>query len=111
MAAKFEIKKTSAGKFMFNLKAANGQIVLTSQQYQDKSGAKDGIASVQKCAAKDANYEKKTSAKGEPYFVLLADNREVIGKSEMYSSAKAMEGGIASVKANAPMAAVEDLSA
>ena len=55
--------------------------------------------------------ERKTSVKNEPYFVLKAANHEIIGRSEMDSSASAMENGIASVKANAPGATVTDLTA
>ncbi len=70
MAGKFELKKSNTGQFMFNLKAANNQIVLTSELYRDKASAKDGIESVKKHAGNDADYECKTSSKGESYFVL-----------------------------------------
>lgn len=109
MAGKFELKKSYSGQFMFNLKAANNQIILTSELYRDKAGAQGGIESVKKHAGNEANYERKTSSKGEPYFVLKATNGQVIGKSEMYSSASAMDNGIASVKANTPGATVVDL--
>ncbi len=111
MAGKFELKKTAGGKFVFNLKAANGRIILTSETYQSKSAAQGGIDSVKRSAGKDANYERKTSRKGEPFFVLRAANQEIIGSSEMYSSTSAMSAGIDSVKENAPKAAVEDLTA
>jgi uncharacterized protein YegP (UPF0339 family) len=55
MAAKFEIKKSKNGKqFLFNLKAANGQVVLSSENYDAKKSAEKGIASVKKNAS-DAN--------------------------------------------------------
>jgi uncharacterized protein YegP (UPF0339 family) len=111
MAGKFELTKTKRGQFMFNLKASNGRIILTSEQYADKAGAKDGIASVKKRAGKDANFERKTSKKGEPFFVLKAANGEAIGSSEMYSSTSSMVAGIKSVMANAADAKVEDLTA
>ncbi len=111
MAGKFELKKSDSGQFMFNLRAANNQIVLTSELYGDKAGAQGGIESVKKHAGNDANYERKASSKGESYFVLKSTNQEVIGTSEMYSSASAMENGIASVKDNAPGATVVDLTA
>jgi uncharacterized protein YegP (UPF0339 family) len=95
---------------MFNLKAGNNQVILTSELYREKSGAQNGIESVKKHACDDANYEQKTSRKGEPYFVLKAANKQIIGSSEMYSSASAMKNGIASVKANAPEATVVDLT-
>jgi uncharacterized protein YegP (UPF0339 family) len=48
---------------------------------------------------------------GELLFVLKARNDEIVGKSEMYASAKAMDGSIASVKANAATAGMADLNA
>ena len=110
MAVQFELKKTDGGQSIFNLIAKNGQIVLTSQRYQAKASAQAGIESVRKHAADDANFERKTSAGNQPYFVLKAANGKIIGQSEMYSSAAAMEKGIASVKANAPTASVVDLT-
>ena len=110
MAGKFELKKTAKGSFMFNLKASNGEIILTSEMYKGKVGAKNGIKSVKTNAKVAAHFKILASRKKEPYFVLRAGNNQVIGTSEMYSSAKAMENGIASVKQTAPGAAVEDLT-
>jgi uncharacterized protein len=111
MAGKFELKKNDSGKFMFNLKAGNGKVILTSQLYRTKAAAQTGIASVKQHAADGANFERKTSTRGEPYFVLKAANKQVIGTSEMYTSTSAMQNGIASVKAHAPDAAVVDVAA
>ncbi|MFZ5557977.1 MAG: YegP family protein [Pseudomonadota bacterium] len=108
MAGKFELKQSANGKFMFNLKSGNGQVILTSQTYERREDALAGIKSVQTNAAEDARFERKTSSKGEPFFVLLAGNGQQVGKSEMYSSAAAMENGVESVKKNAPGAAVDD---
>ena len=111
MSAKFEITKSKNEKFLFNLKAGNGEVILTSQMYEAKAGAQEGIASVKVNAPQDERFERKTSTKGEPYFNLKAANGQVIGHSEMYSSASAMENGIASVKKNAPTAATVDKTA
>ena len=46
----WETKTAKNGKFHFNLKSTNGQIVGSSQMYKDESGMKNGIASVQKNA-------------------------------------------------------------
>ena len=110
MAAKFVLSKSKNGKFMFNLKAANGEPILSSEMYESKSGAQNGIESVKTNAPLAERYEKKTSKKGEPYFVLKAGNHQVIGTSEMYSSESACNSGIASVKKSAPGAKVEDLA-
>jgi uncharacterized protein YegP (UPF0339 family) len=110
MAAKFELKSSKNGQFMFNLKAANGEIILTSETYKEKTGALNGIQSVKANAAENSRFDRKTAEDGQAYFVLKAANQEVIGKSEMYKSTAAMENGIASVKKNAPEARVEDLA-
>ena len=61
MAGKFELKKSKSGRFMFSLKAGNNQVILSSEQYKDRSGALNGIASVKKSSGKDASFEVKTA--------------------------------------------------
>lgn len=107
----FELKTTASGKYMFNLKAGNHEIILTSEQYESKSAAQNGIESVKKNAANDDRFERLESKSGQPYFVLKAGNHEVIGRSEMYSSASARDNGIESVKKNAPSAETKEASA
>jgi len=51
MPGKFVIKKGPTGKFRFSLVSTNGQIVASSQAYENKSAAMRGVASVQKLAA------------------------------------------------------------
>lgn len=102
MAGKFELKSTSNGGFMFNLKASNGQVILTSEIYTTRAAAENGIESVKKNAADANRFERREAKNGEPYFVLKAGNGQEIGRSETYSSAAAMENGIQSVQNNAP---------
>ncbi len=109
MAGKFELKQLKNEQYLFNLKASNGQIILTSEQYKSKSGALNGIESVRKNAPEEGQYETKTASNGEPYFVLKAKNHEIIGKSETYSSDAALKNGIQSVMKNAPDAEVVEL--
>ena len=106
---KFEIKTDKAGKFRFNLKAGNGQVILSSQGYSSKDGCENGIESVKEHSQDDGNFERNTAKDGSPFFNLKASNGQVIGNSEMYSSESAMENGIASVKKNAPGASVEEI--
>jgi len=111
MAAKFELKPSTDGQVYFVLKAANGEVILTGERYTSKASAQKGINSVKANAPLDERYERKTSSRNEPYFVLKAANGETLGRSEMYSSTGAMENGIASVKKNAPEAEIVDLVA
>lgn len=108
MAGIFEITQAKDGDYHFHLKAGNGQIILTSQMYKEKSSAESGIESVKKNAPNDQSYERKESHSGAPMFNLKAANHQVIGTSQQYESAEAREHGIASVKENAPAATVHD---
>ena len=46
----FEKKETEGGKFRFNLKSTNGQVIGTSQNYESESGRDNGIDSVRRNA-------------------------------------------------------------
>jgi uncharacterized protein YegP (UPF0339 family) len=94
---------------MFNLKAANGEIILTSETYESKDAALNGIESVKKNSPHDEQYErKKSNPSQQPYFVLKAKSHEIIGRSETYSFEGAMEKGIESVKKNGPVATTNE---
>jgi uncharacterized protein YegP (UPF0339 family) len=108
MSAIFELSKSKNDKFYFNLKASNGSIILTSEMYEAKASAIQGIESVKTNSGQDGQYDRKTSTNGKPYFNLKAANGEVIGASEMYESEVSRDHGIESVKANAAGAAVVD---
>jgi uncharacterized protein YegP (UPF0339 family) len=47
---RFESKVAKNGKFHFNLKAANGQVIGTSEMYESESSRENGIASVKRNA-------------------------------------------------------------
>lgn len=100
MAGYFTIHKTPAGQFMFNLKAGNHQVILTSQIYTTKQAALDGIESVRYNSQIELRFERWVARDDLPYFVLTATNGQVIGRSEMYASNAAMEDGIKSVMEN-----------
>jgi hypothetical protein len=97
---KYVISKSKNDENYFNLKATNGQTILTSQMYTSESACFNGIESVRSNCSDDLKYERKQSNNNKPYFVLKAANGQVIGNSEMYESGAGMENGIASVKKN-----------
>ncbi len=105
---KFVITKRKNGEFQFDLKATNGQVILSSEGYTTMAACKNGIESVMKNAADEGRFERKEAKNGSPYFVLKAGNGQIIGTSEMYSSEASRENGIASVMKNAPEAEVVD---
>jgi uncharacterized protein YegP (UPF0339 family) len=59
--AKFVLSKDKAGKFRFNLLATNGQVIASSESYNTKIAATNGINSVKKNAA-GATIDDRTAA-------------------------------------------------
>ncbi|MCA8999685.1 MAG: YegP family protein [Planctomycetaceae bacterium] len=110
MPAKFVLKKIKNGEVKFNLHAANGEIILSSESYKQKSSAKRGIASVQKNCENDSRYDRRENRSKKPYFVLRAANSKIIGQSEYYSTPAMMEKGIKAVMKAGSTTAVEDLT-
>jgi len=108
--AKFEIKKAKNGQFYFNLKASNGQVVLSSEMYTTMAACENGIASVKKNAPEESHYELTQAENGKYHFNLKAANHQVIGSSQMYASEDSAKNGIESVMKNAPEAEVVNAS-
>jgi len=85
--ARFTTLEGSNGLYYFNLKAANGEIVLQSQAYSTEAAAMNGTFAVAEAGRSKGNYDVKTSKDGGAYFNLKAANGEIIGTSEVYYSA------------------------
>ena len=103
---KFVITTRKNGEFQFNLKASNGQVILTSEGYTTKAACLNGVESVKKNSQDEKKFEVCIAKNGKPYFHLKASNGQVIGSSQMYASDATCKKGIASVAANAPDAPV-----
>ena len=113
--SKFVIREVESG-VKFDLKAANGQVILTSEIYESMAACEQGVASVRKNAP-DANVEDQTlegfetlthpkfevyqDKAGEYRFRLKARNGQIIGVSESYKQKTGCMNGIESVKQNA----------
>jgi len=110
VAGKFEIYKDKAGEFRFRLKASNGEIVLSSEGYKAKTGASNGVASVQKNCTDEKCFTKNTTASGKFRFNIRAKNNQVIGTSQSYDSEAARDNGIQAIARAAAGAKVADLT-
>lgn len=117
---KFVIRRVATG-IKFNLKASNGQIILTSKIYTSPDACRKGIDSVVRNAP-IAGFEDQTAEgfalqpnpKFEMYrdrsggyrFRLKARNGEIIGASEGYVNKTGCINGIDSVRTNTPDAQI-----
>lgn len=120
--SRFVIRAVSSG-VKFDLHAANGQTVLTSEVYNTAAACRKGIESVRKNAPAarienqtEEGFRLLTSPKFELYrdragqyrFRLKARNGAVIAVSDGYSTKAACRGGIESVMKNAGDAEVTE---
>lgn len=110
MSGKFELTKNRHGLFSLSLKAANGQVVMTSQTFNIKEDAEFELERIRRCSLLDHCYDRRLAPGGQPFFSLLDEAGARLGKSTHYASTAAMEKGIASVKRNAAAARMLDLS-
>lgn len=107
---KFTIFVGNDDQYYFRLTARNGEPILGSEGYKNKSGCKNGIQSVKDNAPEDNRYDRRESSDSQFYFVLVAKNGELIGRSEMYTTKQGRDNGIESVKNTAPDAPIDDTS-
>ena len=105
---KFVVSTRANREIQFNLKADNGQVILSAESYKSKDACMNGIESVRKNSATEARFEKLTAKNGKFYFNLKATNGRVIGSSQMYEARTSRDNGIASVMKNAPDAGVAE---
>ena len=117
---KFVIRTVNSG-IKFDLKATNGQVILTSEVYTTKAACRNGVESIMKNAP-IANVEDQTvegfetmthpkfemykDKAGEFRFRLKARNGEIIGVSEGYTTKANCVNGVESVKKNAAEAEI-----
>jgi uncharacterized protein YegP (UPF0339 family) len=119
--SKFVIRRINTG-FKFNLLAANGQTVATSEVYDTHAACVKGIDSVRKCAPfarlEDLTLDSKVlphpkfelyqDRSGQFRFRLKARNGKIIAVSEGYITKSGCENGIESVRQNAPDAEITE---
>lgn len=118
--SKFVIRSVNSG-VKFDLFAANGQSILTSEVYTTEAACRKGIASVVKNAPSakledqtEPDWKTLTNPKFELYldragawrFRLKARNGEIIAVSERYSAKAGCLNGIESVRKNAAIAGI-----
>jgi uncharacterized protein YegP (UPF0339 family) len=117
----FDVQLAQNGEWYFNLKAANGEVIGTSELYVSKWNAQRGAVTVRKLvrlaratsqttpAPRKVRFEVFTGEDSQTYFRLRAGNGEILLGSEGYSSRSAAEDGIAAVVANGGDAVAYDV--
>ena len=118
--SKFVIRRVATG-VKFDLKAANGETIATSEVYATAAACRKGILSVKKAAdapvldltgaetaTPNPRFELYQDKTGDFRFRLRSRNGKIIAISEPYSTKAACRAGIDSVRVNAPHAETEE---
>lgn len=118
------VMRTVPSGVKFDLYAANGQAVLSSEVYRTAAACRKGIESVRKNAPiagiedqtqtafrslPNPKFELYTDRSGAFRFRLKARNGQIIAVSEPYTAKASCLGGIESVKENAGHAEVDEV--
>ena len=110
MKARFEIKMGTDEERYFQLKAPNGEIIMSSEGYKTLAGCENGIGSCREHAPYDRFYARGVTQGGKAHFHLRAANNRVIGQSKLFESAQARDSGIEAIKRYAPQADAIDMT-
>ncbi|HTJ85437.1 MAG TPA: DUF1508 domain-containing protein [Polyangiaceae bacterium] len=106
----YKILKASNGEYYFNLVAANGEVIGTSELYGTKSAAQKGVDAVKALIVKQlrteaaetggAAFEVFDGKDGDTHFHLRAANGEIVLMSEGYADDDGALDGIESLRTN-----------
>jgi uncharacterized protein YegP (UPF0339 family) len=97
-SSRVQIDVGPTGQFRFNVYAKNGQIVLSSEQYKTEAAAWNGAIAVQEAEHDTKDYAIETATDGRYYFTVTADNGQIVGVSQLYTSRESAAAGVASVQ-------------
>lgn len=110
MPPTFELRKNEDNQYYFNFLDNDGELVLMSGEYDDKSQAEQAIKDV-KVGSLTANQlaAGKVPA-GETFFVIKDTSGEILVKSVLFDSRMVFDNTLHMVKDSACVAAVNDLT-
>ncbi|MGN6419349.1 MAG: YegP family protein [Pseudobacter sp.] len=109
--ATFTVSQRINGDFQYNLEVSNGQVILHSNGYFEKSDCLATIELVRRLVAVDAAFECLSPSGDRFYFILRSPAGTILGMSERFFNAPAMRSGMASLKLMAPAASLVDSTA
>lgn len=79
MPGTYLLQSGGTNQYFWNLRAPNNEKILTSEMYNSKAAALNGIASCRLNSPVDTRYRRFDDRNGSPRFSLYAANGEIIG--------------------------------
>jgi len=103
---KFETFVGKNNEHYFRLINEEGNVLLSSEGYTQKTNLLNGIESVKKNITSPDHYEMKTAQNGKHYFNLKAANGQVISTSAMWDNPDHRDTWMKKMKTEVPRAQV-----
>ena len=104
----FILNKSEDGDIYFNFLNSEGDIVLISGFYDEKSMAEEAIDDVKKNSLISQQLAAGRTKDGGQFFVIKGSNGDILVKSALYTSQMVMDNALHCVKDNACVAEVID---
>lgn len=92
------IPSENTGLFRFQLKTANGELLLTSIDFTSEQEANAVIESFKTVTLYKTRFERKTTPNGKFHFVLKDTSGKPVAKSPYYTSEAGMQNGMEAVR-------------
>ncbi|WP_455366820.1 YegP family protein [Kaarinaea lacus] len=110
MASSFVLKQNENGEIYFNFLNSDGEVVLISGEYPDKTMAEEAIKDVKLNSLMSQQLAAGKTKDGAQFFVIKGTNGDILVKSALYTSQMVMDNALHCVKDNVCVAEVMDLT-
>lgn len=111
MPATFELKTNDENQYLFNFLNSKGELILMSGEYGNKDDAMQGIKEVRTGSLMSNQIAASKVPEGDMFFVIKDATGSIIVKSVLFNSAMVFDNALHTVKDNACVAEVVDLTA
>jgi len=89
----FQVFEGEDGQFYFRLVAANGETVLRSEGFVERTNALESIDVVKRLGVDATSFRILRAEDGRSFFRLVAPNNKIVGVSQTYETAAGAEAG------------------
>lgn len=110
MPAVFELKSNSDDQYFFHFLDSQGELVLMSGEYPDKESAEQAIKDVRVGSLMSNQIAASKVPEGETFFMIKDTAGDILVKSVLYSSQMVFDNALHTVKDNACIAEINDLT-
>jgi uncharacterized protein YegP (UPF0339 family) len=110
MPASFELKSNNDGYYFFHFLDDTGAMLLMSGEYEDKSDAEQAIKDVKVGSLMSEQIAAGKVPAGDSFFVIKDKTGDILVKSILFDNQMVFDNALHTVKDNACVAAISDLT-